>query len=144
MLQVTPESCVLGPTPCSLRLIRKSSLVLQPWLPPPQSAAQAFKASKFDPTFESLPAAEQNQKRRLQQLQGLTGEGPAEQHCGLQRQTCEGPSAVSTKQRNQMQLMSTVTGVPVPSDTEVTSFVEANVWIRARWNEYMSHDRPAQ
>jgi len=43
-----------------------------------------------------------------------------------------------------MQLMSTVTGVPVPSDAEVASFVQANVWIRVRWNEYMSHDRPAQ
>ena len=63
---------------------------------------------------------------------------------GPEQQTCEGQSAVSTKQRNQMQLMSTVTGVPVPSDAEVASFVQANVWIRVRWNEYMSHDRPAQ
>jgi len=38
------------------------------------AAAEALKEPKFDPTLESLPEAEQNQKRRLQELQGLTGE----------------------------------------------------------------------
>ena len=64
----------------------------------------------------------------------------APQHCSQSTTppgACQGPHVVTQKQRNLMELYAALTQAPLP-DVENMGYVDADVWTRARWNEYMA------
>ena len=55
------------------------------------------------------------------------------------KEKCQGPGAVTAKQRLQIALYSALTQTPAP-DVEVMDYESAGAWAKARWLEYMAMD----
>ena len=68
----------------------------------------------------------------------------APHHCSasfeaIGKEKCQGPGAVTAKQRLQIALYSALTQTPAP-DVEVMDYESAGAWAKARWLEYMAMD----
>ena len=56
------------------------------------------------------------------------------------KERCQGPRAVTAKQRLQIGLYGALTQTPLP-DVESMDYTSAGEWARARWLEYMSMEQ---
>jgi len=72
------------------------------------------------------------------------GRGAPPHHCSasfeeIGKEKCQGPKAVTAKQRLQIALYSALTQTPAP-DIDVMDYESAGAWAKARWLEYMAMD----
>ena len=67
----------------------------------------------------------------------LTDDSAGPQHCAMSTGKCLGAAAMTAKQRRQLELFSFLTQTPSP-DTAAMSNHEAQVYIRARWGEWIA------
>ena len=75
------------------------------------------------------------------------------QHCSARTGVCQAAGEVSARQRNRMNTLAALTGVEVPKAAPATpgeglgdpvtgmDAAAANVWLAARWREYMANGR---
>lgn len=65
---------------------------------------------------------------------------PATQHCSADApgDKCVVKNGLDNKQRNQIRVLSEVTGVGVPAGLESMGHAAANQWIGRRWADYLS------
>lgn len=66
--------------------------------------------------------------------------GTMPQHCALSTGTCLGPDAITAKQLRRIELFSALTLTP-PPDVDTMSNWDAQLWIRARWSEFIVTQR---
>ena len=120
-----------------------STCMLTPPDPPGMRVAADFNAT----ALENLTSSGGPHRRLAGKRETLLG-GPQLDDLVTEPQHCSqsatppgaclgGAHAVTQKQRNLMELYAALTQAPLP-DIEGMGYVEADVWTRARWNEYMA------
>ena len=70
-------------------------------------------------------------------------EGPTAQHCALSTGLCLGVDAMTAKQRRRVEMLSILTSTPQPDVTSMSN-LEAQLFIRARWGEFMAAQKGKQ
>ena len=119
----------------------------KPWTPPPHLATSSVNESEN----ESENEGEGDRRRHLSAL-GVGGGDSRHAHCSSsgggggggsearqvheQQHTCAGLGEVTAKQRNQMVVLGTLTGVEVPAPHGQLDYDGANRWLWERWRSW--------
>ena len=90
------------------------------------------------PGWDEIEAGRRRGRRRLLE----DGSSPPEpQHCSLERQSCGGIGAVTTKQRRKMEEIAALTMHPLP-DVESMDFHSADAFLASTFAHWMANDYP--
>ena len=97
-----------------------------------------------------MPPLGESRRRLLESGESLAAAAPmpsaarAPQHCsaGAAGLVCTAKDGLNNKQRNQIQMLSELSGVDAPVGLE--SHAAANQWIGRRWADFMQQDRKGE
>ena len=117
-----------------------------PWDPPPGLQLKVNDDDDDDDDDEEEEEEEALSSKKAARKRKQTSAGPG--HCSAwdgakTEEACAGLDHANLKQRRNLQLLSELTGTPMP-DIQAMNVAQADMWLGARWSEWMAQQRAAR